>query len=113
MARETVSRWWTAYQAGGLEALPHDRTGRPPGSGRCLTDPQGQHIQRLLTQHSPEDLGIAAPLWTRAADRELIHKECGVLLAVRTVGKYLARWGFTAKRPGRHARQQDPEEVDA
>jgi hypothetical protein len=27
------------------------------------------------------------------------------------VGLYLRRWGFTAKRPGRHAGDQDPEEV--
>ncbi len=33
LARETVSRWWAAYQAGGLGALPHERTGRPLGSG--------------------------------------------------------------------------------
>jgi hypothetical protein len=32
-------------------------------------------------------------------------------LAMRTVGRYLRRWGFTAKRLRRHARDQDPEEV--
>ena len=41
----------------------------------------------------------------------LIHKECGIALAVRTVGAYLQRWGYTAKRPPRHARKQDPEEI--
>ena len=30
---ESVSRWYSAYQRGGLEALPGDRTGRPIGSG--------------------------------------------------------------------------------
>jgi hypothetical protein len=30
---------------------------------------------------------------------------------VRTVGAYLKRWGYTAKKPCRHARRQDPEEV--
>ena len=30
---ETVSRWWTAYTSNGLDALPGERTGRPPGSG--------------------------------------------------------------------------------
>src|SRR5207244_2353750 len=32
-------------------------------------------------------------------------------LADRTVGHYLRRWDFTPKRPRRHARDQDPEEV--
>src|SRR5262249_13895287 len=59
VARETVSRWWRAYAEGGLGALPHDRSGRPRGSGRALTDEQGRHLQRLLNGHSPEQLGIA------------------------------------------------------
>ena len=108
---ETVCRWWTAYLEGGLNALPQDRTGRPLGSGRALSDEQGQHIQQLLRTHTPEELGIAAPLWSRRAVADLIRKELGIFLEVRTVGNYLERWGFTAKRPCRHARDQDSEEV--
>jgi len=111
VARETVSRWWSAYADRGVPALPHRRTGRPPGSGRVLTDPQAEHVQRLLRTHQPEELGIAAPLWTRRAVADLIRREYDLPLAVRTVGRYLRRWGFTAKRPRRHARDQDPEEV--
>ncbi len=111
VCRETVCHWWSAYAQGGLDALPHDRTGRPHASGRALSDAQAGHIQRLLRTHSPEEMGIAAPLWSRRAVRDLVRKECGVPLAVRTVGEYLKRWGFTAKRPRRHARDQDPEEV--
>ena len=33
---ETISRWWTAYQAEGLPSLPGGRTGRPLGSGRWV-----------------------------------------------------------------------------
>src|SRR4051794_3979287 len=36
VATETVCRWWVAYSAGGLDAIPHERTGRPPGSGAAL-----------------------------------------------------------------------------
>jgi transposase len=111
VCRETVCHWRSAYAQGGLDALPHDRTGRPLGSGRALSDEQAGHIQRLLRTHGPEELGVAAPLWTRRAVRDLVRQECGVTLAVRTVGAYLKRWGFTAKRPRRHARDQDPEEV--
>jgi transposase len=111
VARETVSRWWSAYAGQGVQALPRRRTGRPLGSGRALTGLQAEHIRRLLRTHQPEELGIAAPLWTRRAVGELIRRECDVSLAVRTVGHYLRRWGFTAKRPRRHARDQDPEEV--
>ena len=111
VSRETVSRWWAAYAHGGLDALPHERTGRPLGSGRLLTEEQAAHIQQLLRTHCPEELGIPAPLWNRHAVRDLIRQRCDVVLAVRTVGLYLRRWGFTAKRPGRRSRDQDPEEV--
>jgi transposase len=111
LSRETVSRWWCAYARGGLDTLPHERTGRPQGSGRTLTDQQANHLQQLLDTHSPEDLGIAAPLWSRRAVRDLIQKEYHVRMPVRTVGAYLHRWGYTAKRPRRHAKKQDPEEV--
>jgi transposase len=109
--RETVCRWWSAYAHGGAGALPRPRSGRPLGSGRALSDEQAGRIQRLLRTHSPEEVGIAAPLWNRRAVRDLIRQACGVAVAVRTVGLYLRRWGFTAKRPRRHARDQDPEEV--
>src|SRR5215207_5127778 len=44
VCRETVCRWWSAYAEGGLDALPHERTGRPQGTGRTLGDQQAQQI---------------------------------------------------------------------
>jgi transposase len=111
VARETVSRWWSAYRSEGLEGLPGERTGRPLGSGRTLTDEQAAHLQQLIDKKSPQELGIAAPLWSRRAVRDLIKKEYGIDMPVRTVGEYLKRWGYTAKRPQRHSTNQDPEEV--
>jgi transposase len=111
VARETVSRWFSAYQAEGLDSLPGERTGRPLGSGRTLNDDQAAHIQQRIDNNSPKDLGIAAPLWSRAAVRDLILKQYGIDMPVRTVGEYLKRWGYTAKKPSRHSKDQDPEEV--
>lgn len=111
VARETVSRWWSAFQKGGLEALPQDRTGRPVGSGRSLSEEQGLTIQALVNTRSPQTCGIASPLWTRRAVSELIALLFDIDLPVRTVGEYLKRWGYTAKKPQRHARDQDPDEV--
>ncbi|WP_171473633.1 helix-turn-helix domain-containing protein [Frigoriglobus tundricola] len=98
VCRETVSRWWAAYARDGLTALPQDRTGRPTGTGRTLSDQQAQQIQARLNGHSPEDLGIPAPLWTRRAVQQLIQNELGIAMPVRTVGSYLHRWGYTATR---------------
>ena len=62
---ETVCRWWSAYADHGVQALPHRRTGRPSGSGRALTDSQSEHVQQWLRTHQPEEMGIAASLWSR------------------------------------------------
>jgi transposase len=111
VTRDTVSRWWTAYASGGVEALPHDRSGRPLGSGRLLSDDQASRIRSLIDKNTPEQLGIPSALWTRRAVGELIPKEFSIDLAERTVGEYLRRWGYTPKKPQRHARKQDPDEV--
>jgi transposase len=111
VSRETVSRWWAAYAKGGIDAIPHDRTGRPQGSGRTLDDRQAERLQRLIDKSTPELLGIASPLWTRRAVQALILRECDAWMPVRTVGEYLKRWGYTVQKPARRARKQDPREV--
>jgi transposase len=87
--------------------------GQPtPGTGRTLSDTQAEHIRDLIDHHSPEKLGVPSPLWSRRAVRDLIRKEYGISMPVRPVGEYLRRWGYTAKKPRRHARDQDPEDVN-
>lgn len=65
VARETVCRWWSAYQTAGLDSLPQDRTGRPLGSGRLLSDDQAVRLRDLIDNSLPEHLGICHALWTR------------------------------------------------
>jgi transposase len=113
VAPGTICRWWTAYQEGGLDAVPHDRTGRPVGIGRTLKDEQAVHVQGLIDTHTPGQLGLPAALWTRKAVRALIREEFGITMPVRTVGEYLKRWGYTRKKPTRKAKKQAPEEVRA
>ena len=42
---------------------------------------------------------------------QLIEQEFGIRLQVRTIGKYLARWGFTPQKPIKKAYEQRPEAV--
>jgi transposase len=109
---ETVSRWWSAYRADGPVALTRRRCGRPVGSGRLLDDTQARKIQQLIDGNTPEKQGIAAALWTRRAVRQLIKKETGSALPIRTVGQYLQRWGYTPQKPFRKSRKQDPVAVN-
>jgi transposase len=108
---ESVSRWFAAYQRGGLEALPGERTGRPVGSGRRLNAEQEGRLEAVVVGSTPAEQGIASGLWTRQAVRQLIFQEFGLRLPIRTVGEYLRRWGLTPQRPVRHAARQEPGEV--
>ena len=58
--------------------LPGDRTGHQVGSGRTLNDGQAARLRTILNEKSPEEVGIASPLWTRKAVAELIRKEYGI-----------------------------------
>lgn len=95
----------------GLAGLASGRRGPAPGYGRLLPAEQERAMRALICEHTPDKLGLPFALWQRAAVRALIEQRCGVRLAVRTVGKYLARWGFTAQKPLRRAYEQRPAEV--
>ena len=112
VCHETISRWWVAYQADGLDSLPGGRTGRPLGAGRLLSDEQARFVRSRIDSQLPEHLGLPHALWTRRAVGDLIRQQFGIDLADRTVGTYLRRWGYTPKKPSRQSRKQDPDEVE-
>ena len=103
-----ICRRFAAEGAKGLVSKPR---GRKPDEQRLLDMAQEADVQGLIRRHTPDELGLPFALWSRAAARALIARRCGVELAVRTVGKYLARWGFTAQKPTRRAWEQDPAAV--
>jgi len=70
-------------------------------------------VRRIICDKRPEQLKMEFALWSRAAVMQLIERECGVKLHVRSVGKYLARWGFTPQKPIKKAYEQRPEAVQA
>lgn len=58
---------------------------------------------KFIQDKTPDQLKLPYALWTRAAVAQLIEERLGIKLAVRTIGKYLARWGFTPQKPMRKA----------
>src|SRR5919199_1284295 len=92
----------------GLRSKPH---GPPVGTTRRLSMEQEAEIRSLIRRQRPDALGLPFALWSRPAVRALIEQRCGVRLAVRTTGTYLARWGLTAQKPLRRAYEQRPAEV--
>jgi transposase len=99
------------FAAKGKKGLISGKRGRKPDEQKLLTTAQEKEIKRLICRHMPDELGLDFALWSREAVRALIRRQYGARLAVRTAGKYLARWGFTAQKPLRRAYEQQPTEV--
>ena len=99
------------YEEGGIAALKPDARGKKLGSGRSLSAEQEQALQKIICDKRPEQLKMDFFLWSRPAVKELIERECGIALSVRSVGQYLARWGFTPQKPIKRAYEQRPEAV--
>jgi transposase len=99
------------HESGGMAALKPTVRGKKPGTGRSLNAEQEQAIRALICDKRPEQLKMDFALWSRAAVMQLIEREHGIKLHVRSVGKYLARWGFTPQKPIKKAYEQRPEAV--
>jgi transposase len=108
LSRTGVFNICQRFAAEGAKGLVSKPRGRKPDEQRLLDAAQEAEVQALICRHTPDELGLPFALWSRAAVRALIAHRCGVELAVRTVGKYLARWGCTAQKPIRRAYEQDP-----
>jgi transposase len=101
------------FKSGGWNAIRPTLRGRSKGDGRVLSQAQEDAIQRMIIDKRPEQLKMDFSLWSRAAVGQLIEEEFGIQLQVRTVGKYLARWGFTPQKPIKRAYEQSPAAVQA
>lgn len=108
LSRTGVFNICQRFVRAGVAGLASQRRGPAPGHGRVRAAEQETSIRALICVHTPDELGLPFALWQRAAVQALIRQRCGVRLAVRTVGKYLARWGFTAQKPLRRAYEQNP-----
>lgn len=109
VSRRAVSKWVSLTRVHGLQGLRAKRRGRPRGDR--LLPWQAAQIVRTITDRHPEQLKLPFYLWTREAVGMLIEQRFGLRLSVWTVGRYLARWGFTPQKPVRRALEQDPAAV--
>ena len=107
--RQVVGRWVQRARHGGLPALTARRRGRPPGG--TLQPWQAAQIAKALVDRHPDQLKLPFYLWTREAVAQLIERRFDLRLSVWTVGRYLARWGFTPQKPIRRAYEQNPAAV--
>jgi len=109
VSRASVYNWLRSVERGGTTALAARKRG--PKHHSLLAPHQAATIVRMIDDRCPEQLRLPFALWTREAVGQLILERCGIPMSVWTVGRYLARWGFTPQKPLRRAYEQDPAAV--
>lgn len=97
VARASVCKWCRRFAKEGEEGLRMGKRGNP--TGPRLKGLQAARIVKIIVDRCPDQIKMPYALWTREAVQQLIERECGILLAIRTVGDYLKRWGFTVQKP--------------
>ncbi len=107
----SVRKWVKAYKKEGEEALKNKKHGRPQSTISKLKPHQCTAIIKIITDKTPDQLKFPFMLWTREAVGELIKQNYGINISIRTVGRYLKKWGFTPQRPVYSAFEKDPKAV--
>lgn len=110
--RQTINGWMKAWRDGGEAALASRLRGRRSEDQAKLKAHQAETIRKLIVGKCPEQLELPFCLWTREAVRDLIEKRFGIRLAIRTVGDYLKRWGYTPQKPLKRAYERRPALID-
>ena len=94
-----VRTWNKKHKSGGCRALRSAKRGRRTGEKRHLDARQEAQLRRWIIDSTPDQLKLPFMLWERRAVQELIERRFGLVMPLRTVGEYLARWGFSCQRP--------------
>lgn len=105
--RFLVSRIWSSYQKGGIEALKPETSGRKVGEGKLLTSTEEREIRQIIIDKTPDQIKMSYMLWTRQATSELIKRKYKKEISLRSITNYLKAWGFTCQRPTKRAYSQD------
>lgn len=108
----TVCDWIRAWNNGGDRALQLKKRGRGSQEQRKLTPKQEEVLKHLLTDKNPQQLKLPFALWNRKAIQALIYNNWRVKVAIRTIGDYMKRWGFTPQKPLKRAYERNPKLVD-
>jgi transposase len=127
--KNTVHQWLKGWRIAGAAALKAKKRGRRHEAQRLLDAGQAAEVQRLMIEHTPDQLDLPFALWGREAVRDLARARFGVTLALRTVSDYLRRlstsstsrrgigpegpMGFTPQRPVKRALERQDAAIQA
>lgn len=107
----TLCEWIRIWIEGGDDAIQLQKRGRSSQEQRKLSPPQEKVLKQLLTEKNPQQLKLPFALWNRKAIASLIYNRWRIKIAVRTIGDYMKRWGFTPQKPLKRAYERNPKAV--
>ena len=107
----TVSNWRKLYKKSGEKGFKSQTRGVKSGSTSLLNPEQEKEIQKIIIDKDPEQLKLSFALWSREAISKLIKQKLDIDIAVRTMGTYLKKWGFTPQKPVKRAYERSDKKV--
>lgn len=110
VSRQSIYNWIKAHSKSGKKGLEIHKRGRP--NGTQLQPWQSAQIVKLIKNYCPDELSMPFYLWTRESVGLLIQDKFKIKLSKWTVGRYLAKWGFTPQKPARRAIEQNPKAIE-
>lgn len=105
--RQTVYRWLSVLNEGGIEALRVMSKGGRPSQ---MSEEQFAQLRELLLQ-GPLANGYATDLWTLKRIRLLIEKHFEVTFSDVHVWRLLGAMGFSSQKPEKQAKARDDQAV--
>jgi len=109
VSTRSIYNWVKAYNRSGVKGLRIDNRGRPKGIQ--LKPWQSAQIVKFIRNYCPDQLSMPFYLWTRESVAALIKDKFGISVSKWTVGRYLAKWGFSSQKPARRAIEQNPKAI--
>ena len=106
-----ICRWIRRWQVGGDQAVELRKRGRKDGDNRKLTPAQETVLRNLLIEKNPQQMKLPFALWSRKAIQAVIFQMWVKRIAIRTIGDYMKRWGFTPQKPIKRAYEKNPKVV--
>jgi transposase len=109
VSRESISRWYAEWTAGGIAALaPRPKTGRPP-----LLDDAMWHRLATILEQGAEAGGFDTDRWTLQRIADVAARELGVRPHFRSFSRILRAHSWTPQRPAVQAKERDEAVVQA
>jgi transposase len=110
VSTRSVYKWVKTYKNLGDKGLEMGKRGRPKGTQ--LKPWQSAQVVNLIKNYKPDELSMPFFLWTRESVGTLILNKFNIHLSKWTVGRYLAKWGFSSQKPARRAIEQNPKAIE-